>query len=121
MSTKYTIDRAGKHPGGDLLGLEFEETDEGFVLVSPRRELALVSLVNLHGEPLMKFHVKDFAGHDWTITVDNVSPSQMGGRWCNGKDCHPGSPAEADSWTASGSGTGEGDEAQSASAGHYSH
>lgn len=124
MSTKYTINHAGnKHDSSDLVGLEIEQTQDAFVLVSPRRELSQVSLVRISGEPIMKFHVKDFAGHNWTLFVDEASPSEMRGRWCNGDDCSPGSTAEADSWTASGSGTGDtgDDEAQSASAGYHSH
>jgi hypothetical protein len=124
MSSKYTIHHAGfKSDSHDLLGLEIEQTADGFVLVAPRRELSAVSLVNLHGKPIMKFHVKDFQGLDWTIFVDQMSPSEMKGTWCNGKDCLPGATAEADSWTASGSGAGEpgDDEAQSASAGYRSH
>ena len=124
MFKKYTIQKAGnKHDSGDLLGLEIEQTDDGYILVSPRRELSQVSLVNLDGKALMKFHVVDFQGHDWTLFVDDASPLEMSGRWCNGKDCRPGSTADADSWTASGSGTGDpgDDEAKSASAGHHSH
>jgi hypothetical protein len=122
--SKYTIEKAGHKPDShDLLGLEIEETPDGFALVAPRRELSHVSLINLHGKPIMKFHVKDFHGSDWTLFVDQLSSSEMQGTWCNGKDCVPGSTAEADSWTASGSGTGEpgDDEAQSASAGYHSH
>lgn len=124
MFTKYTINHAGfKHDSSDLVGLEIEQTDDSFILVSPRRELSHVSLVKTEGEPIMKFHVKDFAGHNWTLFVDSASQSEMKGRWCNGEDCRPGSTADADSWTASGSGTGQedDDEARSASAGYHSH
>lgn len=121
MFTKYTINHAGtQHDSLDLVGLEIEQTADGFELVAPRRVLSKVSLINLDGMALMKFHVKDFAGHNWTLFVDSASPSEMKGRWCNGEDCRPGSTADADSWTASGSGTGDtgDDKAQSASAGY---
>lgn len=124
MPSKYTIHHAGsKSVSHDLLGLEIEQTADGFVLVAPRRELSAVSLVNLHGKPLMKFHVKDFQGFEWTIFVNQMSPSELRGTWCNGKDCVPGLGDEADSWTASGSGAGEpgDDEPQSKSAGYHSH
>ena len=124
MTKKYTIHHAGTKPDSfDLLGLEIEEVPDGFILVAPRRELSQVSLVNLHGKSLMKFHVKDFQGFDWTLFVDEMNPAKMKGTWCNGDDCVPGSSAESDSWTASGSGAGEpgDDETQSASAGYHSH
>ena len=112
MSNKFTIFNAGKKPdSADLIGLEIEETDDGYLLVAPRRELAHVRLVNMHGKPIMKFHVKKFQGSDWTLAVDTATASEMTGTWCNGFDCVPGESEEADSWTASGAGTGDpGDE-----------
>ena len=118
MAQKFRIFEAGdKRDSFDLLGLEIEQTEEGYQLVSPRRVLATAALFGIDKKPLLKFHFENFNGFTWTVDVDHADASVMKGRWTNNDKEDPGSPDEADSWTASGTGTEAGDdEAYAASA-----
>lgn len=118
MAQKFSIFDAGsKRDSHDLVGLEIEQTEDGYELVVPRRVLAKSSLFSMDKKPLISFHFKDFHGFDWTLNVDSATPSRMSGSWHN-NDPHDTDPAEeSDSWTAAGTGTSTGDdEAHAASA-----
>jgi len=115
MTQKFTIFDAGdKRDSFDLLGLEIEETADGYQLVQPRRVLATASMFSMDKKPLLRFHFNNFNGFTWTVDVDSVDGSQMTGTWKN-SDNDPGTPEEADSWTASGTGTQEDEGAYAAS------
>lgn len=117
MTQKFIIFDAGdKRDSFDLLGLEIEQTEEGYQLVSPRRVLATASLFSMDKKPLLRFHFKNFNGYTWTVDVDSMDASQMTGSWKNSDKGELDPALEADSWTASGTGTDADEEAYSASA-----
>ena len=105
MQRIFTITHAGDKPdSGHLVGLEIQQTDDGFKLVDPpHKELAESKLVNVAGAPLLTFNVEKYHGQNWTIDVDGASATGMHGTWNN----KFGIAMENDSWTASGTGTGE--------------
>lgn len=117
MAQKFNIFEAGdKRDSFDLIGLEIEQTAEGYQLVSPRRVLATASMFSMDKKPLLRFHFDNFNGFTWTVDVDHADALQMSGSWKNNDKNDPGSADEGDSWTASGTGTEADEEAYGASA-----
>ena len=117
MAQKFSIFEAGdKRDSFDLIGLEIEQTEDGYQLVQPRRVLATASLVSMDKKPLLSFHFKNFNGFTWTVDVDSVDASRMKGSWKNSDKTDPSTPEEGDSWTASGTGTEADEESYAASA-----
>ena len=122
MSRKYTIDKAGEKPDShDIEGLAIEETADGFELVVPRQVLAKASLINTEpGKPMITFKFSGYKGWDWTVKVDGISATRMHGTWKNNDKHNVGPTNEEDSWTATGTGTGEpGDEDAKAASANY--
>jgi hypothetical protein len=107
----FKISNAGsKRDSPDLLGLEIEQTEEGYQLVAPRRVLATTKLVNMHptpGNPMMTFHIPRYVGWDWHINITGIDSTteKMNGNWHNNDKKTP--MQEADIWVATGSGAGE--------------
>ena len=106
MSKKFQIFEAGdKTDSHDLVGLEIEETADGYQLVVPRQVLATASLVRVEpGKPLLTFRFRNYKGWDWEVKVDSSSEERMQGTWKNNDDKHVNPTEEGDSWTASGTG-----------------
>jgi len=118
MPKTYNIVAAGdKKDSHDLTGLQIEETDEGYELVVPRRVLAKAAYSSHPGGPLFQFKFDDFHRWNWTLSVLQASESEMSGVWGN-TNREEGPSQEGDSWTATGTTTGDPgeDEARAASA-----
>jgi hypothetical protein len=121
---KLKINGAGnRRDSWQLLGLEIEQTETGFELVSPRRVLATAQLVNLdptNEKPvIISFDVKNYQGWDWKIDVLNDVGDKMSGSWRNNDFFSPDVSAadESDNWTATGTGADpDKDETKAASA-----
>ena len=110
---KFKITNAGSSSDStDLVDCHLEEVDGGYELVEKRVVLGTSSTTT----PPFSIDFQ-YEGYDWTLNVDSATASNMGGTWSNNHN--PGPKEEADSWTASGSGTEEGDndEARATSAG----
>jgi hypothetical protein len=117
MPKKYKITNAGSQlDSPDLIDCHIEENaaGTGYELVAKRVVLATSNTLT----PPFTFSFPSYLnGTNWTVTVDApISQTSMSGTWTNANT--PAITEEADSWTASGSGTGDpdGDEAKSAAA-----
>ena len=114
MSRKYKITNAGNQTDStDLVDCHIEEKRDGsgYELVAKRVVLATTNGTT----PPFTFSFDNYDGWNWTVTVDQITPSGMSGSWSNNDN---DLSDQIDTWTASGTGTGEPgeEEAQAASA-----
>jgi hypothetical protein len=111
---KFKITNAGNSPDSpDLVDCYIEETDNGYELVAKRLVLASTTST----VPPFTFPTFTYEGWQWALEVGSADSNTMRGGWVNSDTGGSGPKADEDTWTASGTGTGDpDDEACSASA-----